>query len=107
MAALVTKLAHEYHLKTEGDIQTKRFRGWENDSLLEQKVEQFITNIEQLTPGNYLFVEHPGLDGPEMQAVKGNVAINRQHVTDIFTHPEVKKALLKKGVQLVNYNDLF
>lgn len=104
---LVEKLAREYKLNTEADIEVKRFQGWENASTREEKINQFIQNIKDLTAGNYMFVEHPGIDGREMQAVKGTIAIDRQHVTDVFTSEEVKNAIRENGINMVSYSDLF
>ena len=104
---LFENLAREYSLKTESAIDVKRFPGWGKAVSKEDKIKRFVENIKALQPGTYLFVEHPGLDGPEMQAVKSDVAEDRQHVTDIFTHKLVQQALLEKGVKLVSYSDLF
>lgn len=68
----------------------------------------FLHNIKSLTSGTYLFVEHPGLDNEEMQAIsKSNIAEARQRVTDVFTSKEVIQALKDEGVVLVSYADLF
>jgi len=70
----------------------------------------FIAMIERLEPGTYLYVEHPGLNTPEAQAIYHtgyeNVATERQTVTDIFTHPDVKKVIIQKGIRLISYKDL-
>jgi hypothetical protein len=104
---LFERLAREYHLKTESNIDVKGFPGWGKATSEEDKISQFIQNIQSLKDGSYLFVEHPGIDGPEMQAVRQNVARDRQQVTNIMTSTEVRKALQEKGVKLVGYNDLF
>ena len=67
--------------------------------------------IEGLDPGLYLFVEHPGLDTPEMQALGHlgyrNVAADRDGVTRAFTSKNVKQAVRRKEVQLISYGDLY
>jgi hypothetical protein len=57
-----------------------------------------------------LFVDHPGLDSPELRAIHHvgyeDVAVDRQGVTDLWTNEKVKAAIRKSGVQLISYNDL-
>jgi chitin disaccharide deacetylase len=67
--------------------------------------------LESLKPGEtYLFVDHPGLDTPELRAIhhKGydNVALDRQGVTDVWTNPKVKDVIKKKEIRLISYKDL-
>jgi hypothetical protein len=106
---LVKKLAKEYKL----DIETsdlKRFQGWGRDAKLEERIEKFCENLEKLTPGKYLFVEHPGKDSEEMLTVghKGyeNVGLDREWVTRVFTSEKVKETIQKKGIILISYGDL-
>lgn len=107
VSGLVDRLGEEYHLKTEKDFELKRMEGWGKVQSTEEAIVKFIENIGKLTPGTYLFVEHPGINGPEMQAIsKSNIAEARQRVTDVFTSKEVKQILLKKRVKLVSYADL-
>lgn len=108
---LVSRLAEEYQLKGETNAELKRFSGWGREAkTYDAKVAAFIENIEKLTPGTYLFVEHPAYNHPEMQATGhtgyNNVAIEREHVTQIFTNPKVMKAIRKKGVSLIGYHNL-
>jgi hypothetical protein len=67
--------------------------------------------LNKLEVGNtYLFVDHPGLNTPELQAIHHigyeNVAADRQGVTDTWTDPEVKEIIRKKGIRLISYKDL-
>ena len=67
--------------------------------------------LDDLKPGEtYMFVDHPGLDSPELRAVSHigyeDVATDRQGVTDLFTSPVVKEAIAKKGIRLISYADL-
>lgn len=111
VAALVKQLASEYRLDTESGSQPlKRFPGWGKARTAEERVAGFIKNLEALEPGTYLFVEHPGLNTPEMQAIghKGyeDVAADRAAVTAVFTSPEVKAAIQEQGIQLISYREL-
>jgi len=59
---------------------------------------------------SYLFVDHPALDGPEMQAFYRiryeNVAADRQGVVDTWTSPLVPEAIKRKNIKLISYADL-
>src|SRR5260370_1300612 len=61
-------------------------------------------------PDGYLFVDDPGLNDDELQAISHigyeHVAVDRQGVTDAWTSPKVKAAIEKKVIQLVSYKDL-
>lgn len=108
VSELVNRLGVEYHLKTEKDFQLKRMEGWGKVQSKKEAIAKFVKNINNLTSGTYLFVEHPGLDNEEMQAIsKNNIAEARLRVTDVFTSKEVIQALKDKGVVLVSYADLF
>jgi len=106
---LQEKLAKEYNL--EVDLSSLKSAGnyFKNDPEL-TSVQSFILMLEKLEPGAYMYVEHPGLNTPEAQAIfhtgYEDVAEQRQTVTDIFTHPDVKKAIVQKNIQLISYKDL-
>jgi chitin disaccharide deacetylase len=110
IAEMVKSLAQEYSLEIESSSDLKRFPGWGKARAAEDRIARFVENIEALEPGTYLFIEHPGMDVPEMRALghKGyeDVAADRAAVTAVFTSPEVKQAIQKKGVQLITYKDL-
>ncbi|MES1226179.1 MAG: hypothetical protein ABUT20_62465, partial [Bacteroidota bacterium] len=71
----------------------------------------FIKTLDRLKPDSiYLFVDHPGLNNDELQAVHHigyeNVATDRQGVTDTWTNEKVKAFIRKKGIQVISYKDL-
>jgi len=66
---------------------------------------------ENLKPSQtYLFVDHPGLDTPELRAIHhigyDKVAIDRQGVTDVWTNAKVKEVIKKRGIQLISYKEI-
>jgi predicted glycoside hydrolase/deacetylase ChbG (UPF0249 family) len=76
-----------------------------------EKLTSFLKTLESLEPGgSYLFVDHPGLDTPELRAISHlgyeDVASDRQGVTDTWTHPRVKAFIKERGIQLIGYRDL-
>jgi hypothetical protein len=110
--ALFNKLAEEYGLDILPEAyDTKRMPGPGDNTLPpEQRVAKFIENLEGLTPGNWLFVEHPADDFPEQQAIGHpgyeHVAHDRYGVMKMLTDPRVKAAIERLGIELISYADL-
>lgn len=76
-----------------------------------EKIESFIKMLESLKPGGtYLFVDHPGLNTPELQAIYHigyeDVAADRQGVTDTWTDKRVMDAIKRLNISLISYADL-
>jgi len=110
LKALVQRLAKEYKLPVEFP-QAKGiggFGGSEADA--KERVAALVKLIEELKPGTWILVEHPGLDTPEMRAMghKGywNVAKHRDAVTRAFTSDKVKNVIKKRKIKLISYSDL-
>lgn len=111
VTALVKRLAEEYDLAIFPEalgVERARLLGPKKTS--EEKISSFIAMLESLTPGTYLFVEHPAYDTPEVQAVYHigytDVAADRQGVTDMLTSDRVKEAIRRLGIQCISYADL-
>ena len=110
LSALVDKLAEEYRLpgKVRGAKSPGRFSG--TDLSPAEKIKNLVALLENLQPGLWVIVEHPGLDTPEMRAIghKGyeNVAADREGVTQAFTSEKVKEVIRRRGIQLVSYGDV-
>jgi predicted glycoside hydrolase/deacetylase ChbG (UPF0249 family) len=110
--ALAQKLAKEYNLDIEPSQLGVKGIGYDGPTkTAEEKKKSFISMLNKLEVGNtYLFVDHPGLNTPELQAIHHigyeNVAADRQGVTDTWTDPEVKEIIRKKGIRLISYKDL-
>lgn len=110
VSALVERLAKEYglYVNMEG---VKRLRAdLRREQTADERIDTFVKAIEEMTPGTYLFVEHPAYNTNEMQTVGHigymDVGVDRQRVIEMFMSDKVKAALTKKGVKLVSYNDL-
>lgn len=112
VTALAKKLAKEYKIDIEpGDYNVSgvSYNGAHTTSA--EKIKSFIAMLDSLQPGRtYLFVDHPAVSSPELQAIHHigyeNVAEDRQGVVDVFTSDEVKKTIQQKRIQLVSYKDL-
>ncbi len=110
--ALVYRLGEEYGI----DIFPEKM-GVERASYvgphatLEEKIAGFTAMLEGLEAGKtYLFVDHPGLDTPELRAIHHigyeDVAIDRQGVTDLWTDPRIREKIEALGIELIGYDDL-
>mgnify|MGYP002276930391 CR=1 FL=1 len=108
---IFNKLANEYGLMSSlEEFGVKRFDGFKGARDAGSKINNFLEALENVTPGKYLFVEHPGYDTPELRALhhKGyeDVAIDRDGVTKAWTDERVKAVIERRGIRLINYSDL-
>jgi hypothetical protein len=110
--ALVKKLVKEYNLNIDpGDYGVQYMALWDkNDTTASQRIKITIDKLNHLKPGKYLFIDHPGLDTPEMRAIWHtgyyNVAADRDAVTRVFTSPEVMTVIKQRNIRLISYADL-
>lgn len=109
---LMSKLAEEYDLDIQlEETGVKRAPSWSgNQYSAEDKEARFLKMLQELEPGDWLVVEHPGYDVLELQTVghKGyeNVAADRDGVTKVFTSKTVIDYLQKLNIELISYKDL-
>ena len=110
---LTARLAKEYRLEVDLDKHQVKWIGYGKGprTTSAEKISSFIQELNRMKPGNtYVFVDHPGIDGPELRAIHHvgyeNVAQDRQGVTDLFTDPAVKAAIKKNNILLISYKDL-
>lgn len=109
---MTRRLAQEYKIDIDPaafGVQGVRYEGPKGTS--EEKIASFIQMLAKLERGRtYLFVDHPGLDSPELRAIHhigyDDVATDRQGVTDAWTSSKVKQAIRQYGVELISYRDL-
>lgn len=112
VAALAKQLAMEYELDIDLEELGATRVGYDGPHTTPaEKKESFMKMLAKLERGKtYLFVEHPGIDTPELRAISHigykNVAEDRQGVTDLWLDAEVKALIQKKGIELVSYKDL-
>ncbi|GAB5409589.1 MAG: carbohydrate deacetylase [Balneolaceae bacterium] len=115
---LVKRLAQEYHIDIDLEEYGVEYISyfelpWQEaiKATSERKEEAFIKMLESLEDSKtYVFVDHPGYDNVELQAISHigyeSVAADRQGVTDVFTSEKVKTAIKELGIQLISYQDL-
>ncbi|HEX5027020.1 MAG TPA: polysaccharide deacetylase family protein [Agriterribacter sp.] len=112
VTALAKKLAQEYHVDIdlkEKAVKSAAYIGAHKTAA--EKKKSFAAMLNSLEPGNtYLFVDHPALNSPEMQAIHHigyeDVAEDRQGVTDTWTDPDIIALIKKKKIVLISYKDL-
>jgi chitin disaccharide deacetylase len=110
LQALTKRLAKEYGLRME-DAGLK-FAGMFGSGTFtgDQREKALINLLEKLQPGQWLIVEHPGLDTPELRRIghKGyeNVAADRAGVTRAFTGARVKEVIARRKIRLISYADI-
>jgi len=109
---LIRKLAKEYHLDVfPSDLGVVNIGYPGPHATSAEKIESMLKMLESLQPGKtYLFVDHPGLDSPELRAIHHigyeGVALDRQGVTDAWTSPRIRELVKAKGIQLIGYREL-
>ena len=110
--SLFRKLGDEYGLDIYPEVHAvERFPvRWENTMPPKERIDLFVKAIYELTPGNWMFVEHPAQSMPEQQAIGHpdyeHVAYDRDAVLKVLTSEKVKMALQDKNVHLIGYDDL-
>lgn len=112
VVALTKKLAGEYKIDIDLEelgVKSVGFNGPHNS--FAEKKKSFLNTLQSLQPGlTYMFLEHPGLNNEELQAIHHigyeQVAEDRQGITDLWTDAEVQAFIRQKGIQLISYRDL-
>ena len=110
--ALTKKLAREYRIPVEPDTEYRDYVTYAGPhKTAVEKKQSFLAMLRTLKPGQtYVFVDHPGLEGAELQAIHHvgyeDVAADRQGVTDLFTDADIKTFIRQNGIALIGYKDL-
>ena len=86
------------------------FVGFLDEKTTGEEIKNAVEVLERLGPGTWQFVDHPGMDTPEMRLVwhigDEDVAISRDAVTKAFTSSKVKEVISRRRIKLIGYNDL-
>jgi predicted glycoside hydrolase/deacetylase ChbG (UPF0249 family) len=109
---LSRRLAKEYRIDIDTEeLKVTRATYQGPHQTAAEKKSSFLKMLDSLQAGNtYLFVDHPGIDSPELRAIyhKGysQVAQDRQGVTSLWTDPQVIARIRKKKIKLISYASL-
>ncbi len=110
--AIVKRISLDYGVPISQGYEGDRLSIYEVPYL--QKEKALAEKLEQLGPGLWLLVVHPGLDTPEERALEDanpeglkNIALHRAAVTKALTSKKIKKIIKKRRIQLTDYRKLF
>jgi predicted glycoside hydrolase/deacetylase ChbG (UPF0249 family) len=111
LTELYERLQKEYHLELKPSADSISWLGnYDKSGSTGSQIKGFINNLKKLTPGTWIFVEHPSYDQPEMQGIfhtgYENVGKDRDDVARILMSPKVKKVIEEKKIILISYKDL-
>ncbi len=115
MEDIVRRIAKELGLRVSGWMGERRFPGVYKAPVREKK-NKAEAMLDRLTPGLWLWVNHPGINSPEHNALvhtspedvftDGGVGIHRAEETEVLTDAAIKAVIERKGIRLVSYRDL-
>lgn len=108
---IALKLAKEYDLDANIRLFPTKYIDLFGDNLLaEDKINHAVIVLENLGNGTYLFVEHPGLNTPELQnvwdSIDHDVGTSRGAVTEALCSEKIKEMIKKKKIKLIGYKDM-
>ncbi len=114
LKAITKKLSVEYKLPISGDVGEKRGEWFPTYDVPPLKKEQVLAGVlKKLTPGLWMIGNHPGLDTPEMRAMKTvdpgelkHVAVHRAAETKALTSKRIKRIIKNRKIKLVSYRDI-
>lgn len=110
IAEVHERLAKEYGLLTSLEsFDVQRFDGFKGARQGEEMIINLVKALEEVGPGDYIFIDHPGYLSQEMKAIGHDgyyeVAQNRDGVTKAWTDPRVKEVIERRDIQLISYSD--
>jgi predicted glycoside hydrolase/deacetylase ChbG (UPF0249 family) len=115
-AEVIKKIGADYNLPISSQMGETRSASVYTTPI-DQKLKRAVQMLEGLKPGLALWVCHIGIDSPEQRAlihtdpeaifVEGGVGRHRAEELNVLTSLEVKSAILKKGIILTNYRELW
>jgi hypothetical protein len=112
----IRKIAADYNLPILSQLGEKNMESV-YQTPVEQKKKRAVEILDGLGPGLWLWVCHVGIDSPEQHAlihtapedifVDGGVGRHRAEELNVLTSLEVQSMILKKGIRLTNYRELW
>lgn len=111
LRAVLEKLAAEYRLPLAPKFPEVGSLGEWPKATAEQKEAAFAGHLEQLPPGTWFLLTHPGSGDPEMWAMYvtpwyPNVAADRLGDAWILTSPRIREIVARRGIRAVGYGDV-
>ena len=114
LKAITKKLSAKYKLPVSGDMGEKRGEWSPTYDVPPLKKEKILADVlKKLTPGLWMIGNHPGLNTPEMRAMKTvfpdelkHVAAHRAAETKALTSKGIKRIIKSRKIKLVSYRDI-
>ena len=113
---VVQRIAMDYNLPISGTVGEKRLPGIYMTPV-GKKTELAVNVLENLKPGLWLWVFHPGIDSPEQNALihtnpedvfkDGNVGKHRAAEAATLRSPQVKLVIKKRPIKLTTYGEIW
>ncbi len=109
---MTSRLTKEYNLHVDVGQNSVKEIGYDGPhKTFKEKKASFIKTLRKLEPGQtYMFIDHPGYNTAELQAIHHigypNVAEDRDGVTALWTDKKVIALIKKLGIELISYKDL-
>ena len=69
-------------------------------------VELFVDTASNISEGTWEFVCHPGYNDADLDQIRTRLRASRQQELQVLTSPEARKALERRGVELISYSEL-
>ena len=112
---VVNRIAGDYGLPVSGAMGEKPLPGVYR-APIGQKTDLAVKTLENLAPGLWLWVFHPGIDSPEHNALvhskpehvfrDGNVGKHRAAETEALKSPRVRKVIEDRAIRLTTYETI-
>ncbi|WP_299588500.1 ChbG/HpnK family deacetylase [uncultured Tateyamaria sp.] len=112
LGSVIAELCAKYGLRDDAfGYGLPRFQGYppqprETDA----RVHAFLAQLEALTPGTYVFIDHPAVASPELAATGHagyrDVLADRTTCLQVLTDRAVKERIEALGIELISYADL-
>jgi predicted glycoside hydrolase/deacetylase ChbG (UPF0249 family) len=113
LGVIIGKLGKDYNLPVSGLMDEKTLSIY--NVPVERKLEKAVEMLQELKPGLYLWVCHPGIDSPEQNALvhtatgdiflDSGVGSHRAAVLKTLTSLQLRSVILSRGIQLTNYRE--
>ena len=69
-------------------------------------LQSFLVLIDALPEGTWEFVCHPGYNDAELDQVRTRLRQSRETELAVFTSPDARAALERRGIELISYREL-
>lgn len=89
----------------EGFVTPDGTLGIEVTGTLDERLFQAI--VQSIPDGTWEFVCHPGYNDADLAAAKTRLRESRELELKVLTMPAAREVLVRAGVQLISYRDLF